>query len=148
MATTAGRASSFTVASVRLSCGLRRDGVLLAAGRRLEEAKAALKAGAEELPLGDPDDPATVIQPMVSAAHYERVQGHIRKGIEEGAEVLTGGEGKPEGYEAGNYVKPTVFVGVTNDMSIAREERLPHANWRRPASWWASQPAARTVSKR
>jgi aldehyde dehydrogenase (NAD+) len=43
---------------------------------------------------------------MVSAAHYERVQGHIRKGIEEGAEVLTGGEGKPEGYEAGNTSSP------------------------------------------
>jgi aldehyde dehydrogenase (NAD+) len=53
---------------------------------------------------------------------YERVQSYIRKGIEEGAEVLVGGEGRPEGFEAGYYVKPTVFVNVTNDMAIAQEE--------------------------
>jgi aldehyde dehydrogenase (NAD+) len=83
---------------------------------RLEEAKQVLKAGVEALTIGDP------IQPMVSTGHYERVQSYIRKGIEEGAEVLVGGEGKPAGFEAGNYVKPTVFVGVTNDMTIAQEE--------------------------
>jgi aldehyde dehydrogenase (NAD+) len=59
---------------------------------------------------------------MVSQKQYERVQSYIRKGIEEGAEVLVGGEGRPEGYEAGFYVKPTVFVNVKNDMAIAREE--------------------------
>jgi len=53
---------------------------------------------------------------------YERVQSYIRKGIAEGAEVLVGGEGHPRGFEAGNFVKPTVFVNVTNDMTIAREE--------------------------
>jgi aldehyde dehydrogenase (NAD+) len=83
---------------------------------RLDEAKRALKAGVEALRIGDP------IQPMVSTGHYERVQSYIRKGIEEGAEVLVGGEGKPAGFDAGNYVKPTVFVGVTNDMTIAQEE--------------------------
>ncbi|MFF4653056.1 aldehyde dehydrogenase family protein [Streptomyces sp. NPDC001380] len=89
---------------------------ILVPASRLDEAKAALKAGVEGLKIGDP------IQPMVSHAHYERVQSYIRKGIDEGAEVLIGGEGKPEGFEAGNYVKPTVFVGVTNDMTIAQEE--------------------------
>jgi len=53
---------------------------------------------------------------------YERVQSYIRKGIEEGAEVLIGGEGHPRGLDAGYFVKPTVFVNVTNDMTIAREE--------------------------
>ena len=53
---------------------------------------------------------------------YERVQSYIRKGIEEGAEVLVGGEGHPPGLEAGYFVKPTVFVNVTNDMTIAQEE--------------------------
>jgi len=59
---------------------------------------------------------------MVTQKQYERVQSYIRKGIEEGAEVLVGGEGHPEGLEAGYFVKPTVFVNVTNDMAIAREE--------------------------
>jgi len=89
---------------------------------RLEKAKLALKAGVSKLKIGDPTARDTVIQPMVSAAHYERVQDYIRKGIAEGAEVLIGGEGKPAGFENGNYVKPTVFVGVKNDMTIAREE--------------------------
>jgi aldehyde dehydrogenase (NAD+) len=59
---------------------------------------------------------------MVSQKQYERIQGYIRKGIAEGAEVLVGGEGHPKGLEAGNFVKPTVFVNVKNDMTIAREE--------------------------
>ena len=95
---------------------------VLVPATRLEEAKAALKVGAEALRLGEPDDPATIVQPMVSNSHYELVQGYIRKGIEEGAEILVGGEGKPAGYEAGNYARPTIFTGVTNDMTIAQEE--------------------------
>jgi aldehyde dehydrogenase (NAD+) len=59
---------------------------------------------------------------MVSQKQYERVEAYIRKGIEEGAEVLAGGEGKPRGLEVGYFVKPTVFVGVRNDMAIAQEE--------------------------
>src|SRR5246500_3187032 len=59
---------------------------------------------------------------MVTQKQYERVQSYIRKGIEEGAEVLVGGEGHPQGLEAGYFVKPTVFVNVTNDMAIAQEE--------------------------
>ncbi len=64
----------------------------------------------------------TGVGPMVSQKQYERVQSYIRKGIEEGAEVLAGGEGRPEGFEAGYFVKPTVFVNVRNDMAIAQEE--------------------------
>jgi aldehyde dehydrogenase (NAD+) len=59
---------------------------------------------------------------MVSQKQYERVQSYIRKGIEEGAEVLVGGEGRPEGLESGYYVKPTVFVNVNNSITIAQEE--------------------------
>ena len=59
---------------------------------------------------------------MVTQKQYERVQSYIRKGIAEGAEVLVGGEGHPPGLEAGHFVKPTVFVNVTNDMTIAQEE--------------------------
>src|ERR1700720_689929 len=73
-------------------------------------------------PVGDPADPKTAIGPMVSQNQYERVQSYIRKGIEEGAEVLIGGEGHPAGLEAGYFVKPTVFVNATNDMTIARDE--------------------------
>ncbi|MFC5197076.1 aldehyde dehydrogenase family protein [Streptomyces kaempferi] len=112
-----------------LTAGLLNTGQACIAGTRilvpesrLEEAKTAIKAGIQALTIGDPQAPDTVIQPMVSQGHYDRVQSYIRTGIEEGAEILVGGEGKPEGYEAGNYVKPTVFVGVTNDMTIAQEE--------------------------
>jgi aldehyde dehydrogenase (NAD+) len=72
--------------------------------------------------VGDPTDPKTAVGPMVSQKQYEHVQSYIRKGIEEGAEVLVGGEGHPEGFEEGYFVKPTVFVNVKNDMTIAREE--------------------------
>src|ERR1700726_355550 len=73
-------------------------------------------------PVGDPADPKTAVGPMVTQKQYERIQAYIRKGIGEGAEVLVGGEGHPPGLEAGNFVKPTVFVNVRNDMTIAQEE--------------------------
>jgi aldehyde dehydrogenase (NAD+) len=60
--------------------------------------------------------------PMVSQKQYERVQSYIHKGIAEGAELLVGGEGHPSGFDAGCFVKPTVFVNVRNDMTIAQEE--------------------------
>jgi aldehyde dehydrogenase (NAD+) len=72
--------------------------------------------------VGDPADPKTAVGPIVNDKQYERVQSYIRKGIEEGAEVLVGGEGHPRGLDAGYFVKPTVFVNVRNDMTIAREE--------------------------
>jgi aldehyde dehydrogenase (NAD+) len=112
-----------------LTVGLMNTGQSCTAGTRilvpesrLNEAKRELKDRVSKLKIGDPAERDTIIQPMVSAAHYERVQGYIRQGIAEGAEVLIGGEGKPGGLENGNYVKPTVFVGVKNDMTIAREE--------------------------
>jgi aldehyde dehydrogenase (NAD+) len=95
---------------------------LLVPEHRLEEAKRLAAAEVAKLTVGDPRNPATRIGPMVSHKQWERVQGYIRKGLEEGAELLAGGEGKPAGLEAGNFVRPTVFVGVRNDMAIAREE--------------------------
>jgi len=95
---------------------------LLVPRTRLDEVKRAILATIRAFPAGDPADPKTAVGPMVTQKQYERVQSYIRKGIEEGAEVLVGGEGHPKGLEEGYFVKPTVFVNVTNDMKIAREE--------------------------
>jgi aldehyde dehydrogenase (NAD+) len=95
---------------------------LLVPKRRLDEITRRIREAMRAFIVGDPADPKTAIGPMVSQKQYERVQSYIRKGIEEGAEVLVGGEGHPEGLEAGYFVKPTVFVNVTNDMAIAQEE--------------------------
>jgi aldehyde dehydrogenase (NAD+) len=95
---------------------------LLVPKSRLEEIKGRIRDAMRVFTVGDPADPKTAIGPMVSQKQYERVESYIRKGIEEGAEVLVGGEGHPPGLEAGYFVKPTVFVNVTNDMTIAQEE--------------------------
>ncbi len=95
---------------------------LLVPKSRLDEIKRGIRDAMRVYTVGDPADPKTAIGPMVSQNQYERVQSYIRKGIEEGAEVLAGGEGHPVGFEAGYFVKPTVFVNVKNDMTIAQEE--------------------------
>jgi aldehyde dehydrogenase (NAD+) len=95
---------------------------LLVPKSRLEEVKRAIRDAMRAFTVGDPADPNVMVGPMVSQKQYERVESYIRKGIEEGAEVLVGGEGHPKGLEAGYYVKPTVFANVTNDMTIAQEE--------------------------
>jgi aldehyde dehydrogenase (NAD+) len=89
---------------------------------RLDAVKQAIREAMRTFAVGDPADPRIAVGPMVSQKQYDRVQTYIRKGIQEGAEVLVGGEGRPQGLEAGYFVKPTVFVNVTNDMTIAREE--------------------------
>jgi aldehyde dehydrogenase (NAD+) len=94
---------------------------LLAPRSRLDEVKRAIKEAIRAFPAGNPSDPKTGIGPMATQKQYDRVQSYIRKGLEEGAELLVGGEGHPEGL-AGYFVKPTVFVNVKNDMTIAREE--------------------------
>jgi aldehyde dehydrogenase (NAD+) len=95
---------------------------LLVPRSRLDATKQAIREAMRAFTVGDPADPKTAVGPMVSQKQYDRVQSYIRKGIQEGAEVLVGGEGHPEGLEAGYYVKPTVFVNVNNDMTIAQEE--------------------------
>jgi aldehyde dehydrogenase (NAD+) len=89
---------------------------------RLEEALAMAKAQMDDFPTGDPRDQATAIGPMVSQRQWERVQSYIRRGVEEGARILVGGPGRPEGLSDGYFVRPTLFADVTNDMTIAREE--------------------------
>jgi aldehyde dehydrogenase (NAD+) len=95
---------------------------LLVPKSRLDEIMRAIVDAMPEFPVGDPADPRTAVGPMVNEKQYEKVQSYIRKGIEEGADVLVGGEGHPKGLETGYFVKPTVFVNVKNDMTIAREE--------------------------
>jgi aldehyde dehydrogenase (NAD+) len=95
---------------------------LLVPRKQLDAAKRAIAEGMRGITVDDPADPRIGVGPMVSQKQYDRVQSYVRKGIEEGAEVLVGGEGRPQGLEAGYFVKPTVFVNVTNDMTIAREE--------------------------
>jgi aldehyde dehydrogenase (NAD+) len=95
---------------------------LLVPKSRLEEVKRAIRDAMKAFTVGDPADPKTAIGPMVSQKQFERVESYIRKGIEEGAEILIGGEGHPPGLDAGFFVKPTVFVNVKNDMAIAQEE--------------------------
>ncbi|UWY29851.1 aldehyde dehydrogenase family protein [Flavobacterium sp. TR2] len=89
---------------------------------RLEEAKLLIKETIPSFIVGDPKNPNTAVGPMVSTKQYNRVQDYIQTGINEGAEILAGGLGKPEGLENGNFVKPTVFINVNNQMRIAREE--------------------------
>ena len=95
---------------------------LLVPKSRLDEIKRRIRDAMNGFAVGDPADPKTAVGPMVSQKQYDRVESYIHKGIEEGAEVLVGGEGHPPGFEAGYFVKPTVFVNVKNDMTIAREE--------------------------
>ena len=95
---------------------------LLVPRARLQEAEQGIVAAFGTLNVGDPRDPATRIGPMVSATQYQRVQAYIRKGTEEGATLLLGGTGLPEGLERGYFVRPTVFSNVRNDMTIAKEE--------------------------
>ncbi len=80
------------------------------------------KKVADSIQIGDPSKPGNHIGPVVSAQQFESVQGYIQIGIDEGARLVSGGLGRPEGTNKGYYVRPTVFADVTNDMTIAREE--------------------------
>ena len=95
---------------------------MLVPAKRHDEAVAIAKAAAEQVKVGDPNAEGTVIGPVVSDVQFNKIQGLIQKGIEEGATLVTGGTGRPEGLNKGYYVRPTVFANVTNDMTIAREE--------------------------
>jgi aldehyde dehydrogenase (NAD+) len=89
---------------------------------KVDEAAAIAKAAAEKVKAGDPNAEDTVIGPVVNETQWNRIQDLIQKGIDEGATLVCGGTGRPEGLNRGYYVKPTVFSNVTNDMTIAREE--------------------------
>ena len=89
---------------------------------RMDEAAAVAKAAAEKVKVGDPNAEDTMIGPVVSEVQYNKIQALIQAGIDEGARLETGGTGRPDGLNAGFYIKPTVFSHVTNDMTIAQEE--------------------------
>lgn len=95
---------------------------ILAPRSRLNEVLQAIEFAMPTFTAGDPKDPGTGVGPVVSQKQFDSVQNYIRLGVEEGARLLTGGEGRPEGLERGWFVKPTVFTGVNNQMRIAREE--------------------------
>jgi aldehyde dehydrogenase (NAD+) len=88
----------------------------------MKDAIAAAKAAAEAVKVGDPFQEGVTIGPLASEAQFNKVQALIKKGIEEGAELVAGGPGRPEGITKGWFARPTVFANVRNDMTIAREE--------------------------
>jgi aldehyde dehydrogenase (NAD+) len=87
-----------------------------------DQAAQIAKITAESVKVGDPFAEGTTMGPVVSEVQFNKIQGLIKKGIDEGATLVTGGLGRPEGLNRGYYVRPTVFANVTNDMTIAREE--------------------------
>jgi aldehyde dehydrogenase (NAD+) len=94
---------------------------LLVPKARMEEAKQAARAVAEKTKVGDPKGDSN-LGPVVSDIQWTKIQGLIERGVSEGATLVVGGPGKPDGLEKGYYVRPTVFADVDNDMTIAREE--------------------------
>lgn len=95
---------------------------MLVPAKRHDEAVAIAKAAAATVKAGDPNAEGTVIGPVVSEVQYNKIQALIQKGIDEGATLVAGGVGRPDGLNKGYYVRPTVFANVSNDMTIAREE--------------------------
>ena len=95
---------------------------MLVPRHRLAEVEELAAAAAAKMTPGDPFAETSRLGPLVSQAQWDRVQGYIQVGVDEGAKLVTGGTGKPEGLETGYFVKPTVFSEVRRDMRIAQEE--------------------------
>ena len=95
---------------------------LLVPRSRVSEAAVAAKRAAASIRVGDPFSEGTDIGPLASRAQFDKVQRLLQTGLDEGAELVIGGLGLPEGLSRGYFVKPTVFINVRNDMTIAREE--------------------------
>ena len=89
---------------------------------KLAEAEAIAAKVTEAVVVGDPAADGTTMGPVVSEVQFNKIQGLIEKGIAEGAKVVAGGPGRPDGISKGYFIRPTVFSGVNNDMTIAREE--------------------------
>ena len=94
---------------------------MLVPAAKMEEVKAIAKTAAEAMTVGDPSGNSQM-GPVVSEVQWNKIQGLIQKGIDEGATLVAGGTGRPDGLDKGYYVKPTIFADVTNEMSIAKEE--------------------------
>ena len=95
---------------------------MLVPKERHDEAVRIAKEAAESFTVGDPREGKAKLGPLVSAVQRDRVRSYIKKGIDEGATLVTGGVEAPEGLDRGYFVQPTVFANVRNDMTIAREE--------------------------
>ena len=95
---------------------------MLVPASRHDEAVAIAKAAASGVKVGPASAEGVTIGPVVSELQWKKIQGLIQKGIDEGATLVTGGVGRPDGLTRGYYVKPTIFANVKNDMTIAREE--------------------------
>lgn len=118
-----------TAIPLALQAGFMNNGQACIAGSRLlipeaktEEVRAALIKAAAHFKVGRPYNDDVNVGPVASQKQYDRIQQYINIGMEQGAEVIWGGPGRPEGLEDGYYVKPTIFMGVNNNMRIAREE--------------------------
>ncbi|MGK3114703.1 aldehyde dehydrogenase family protein [Candidatus Pantoea formicae] len=122
-------ADAITAAKLAVQAGFINSGQACIAGTRIlvpearkAEFERALTAEVEAQHSGDPADTSTTIGPMVNEKQWQRVQHFIALGEQEGARVLSGGQGRPEGLSRGWYIKPTLFSDVTQQMQIAREE--------------------------
>jgi len=117
------RAVSGGVASVMMNSGQSCNAPtrMLVPGKKMDEVIAIARATAEAHTVGDPNGNSKM-GPVGSDVQWKKIQGLIQKGIDEGATLVSGGVGLPDGLDKGYYVKPTVFANVTNDMTIAKEE--------------------------
>jgi len=89
---------------------------------KYEEAVEIARQAAEATQVGDPAEEGWHIGPLSSRMQFDKVQGLIEKGIEEGGRVVAGGLGRPDGFDKGYFVKPTVFADITPEMTLFREE--------------------------
>ena len=95
---------------------------MLVPASKLADAEAIAAKVSESVVVGDPAAEGTTMGPVVSEAQYNKIQGLLEKGVAEGAKVVVGGPGRPEGLEKGYFIRPTVFSQANNEMTIAREE--------------------------
>ncbi len=95
---------------------------MLVPGDQMQVAIEAARAAAESISVDEPAKPGNHIGPVVNRVQFDKIQGLIQQGIDEGATLVAGGVGRPDGMDRGYYVKPTVFAHVNNEMTIAREE--------------------------
>jgi aldehyde dehydrogenase (NAD+) len=95
---------------------------MLVPAAKLAEAEAIAARVSETVVVGDPTAEGTTMGPVVSEVQFNKIQGLIEAGVAEGAKVVTGGPGRPDGIDKGYFIRPTVFSGVNNDMTVAREE--------------------------
>jgi aldehyde dehydrogenase (NAD+) len=95
---------------------------ILVQEHQVGEVLAFLEAEVKKVRVGDPNDPATTMGPVVNKSQFEKIQNYIQSGVDEGARLVCGGVGRPEGIDRGYFIRPTVFADVKPSMTIAQEE--------------------------